>query len=1063
MATILSAFPKKRAARAGLRVLSCVFLLLSTAEAQMVTGSKIPGFNETMGVTGDAPKGFAITLVESSAPGNILWPGEKLTVKVRAEGVNFLAAASGTLDVIRYGTRGIPNDIWTPQMFRIAEEEPLLYGFDFLLAADAAHVDFELSPAIPETKGAYALVLDLGEHGRHFLASVVRTFKPEGKPPQYPQLCMDVESPAVLSRLGVAPNRVGIPYHPTTLPDFEERYQRHTRLLREYRDAGLPVTIEIGGGDFFGATQPLGRPRPHLDENGRMRDTKFDLAWLPEYDADFAKFTKRLIAEFGWPRGPVNGIMLWNEPWQGISISGWGADMPRYLEMFKVMAVATREACRENGLEVLIGGCDSTSNTLDLLFADGTTDWLEHLDFCSIHYQGMFPPSTLKMWMNREHPNGRVRIWDTESWVANTDDRVAAVVAGNLSTGHDRAVGVYGGNVAQRDPKTGLMTAWPVAAAVGAANHFIGERKFDRLLFRNGLPWVMVFNGRNGDIEDSTLVVVGDLGAVFGHDNMALRTARGIAELEAKKEIFEKLQTLPVDSPERFALLEKFNTPEPLSEASMELFLFPPDKVKLFDFYGNPVSAQEEMLDEFIVHSTTVPLDGRGFFLRGDGSEGAFAALCQLAEKSFVKGVMPLAIVAHDFQEPVENNPPVRLSIKNVSNGKWDGYLQLAVPGFVFQGNLHVSLRPGETREYERRAVHSEVSPLNCYQLTVRFISFAPDDSPFSDFLSNNPSPVLFAEDLHVNLIHRRTINVDGDLDDWRGCLPQILSAPGSGPSLTEAAWLPFEKFPDALAGGHAEGYVAHDDDYFYFAARIADTTPHPGMPRFETLDEDEFFYPEISTLSRIPDARTAQFMRNDPEEPQELQWPEGVRRYTYRKGPVLPSGGYPRCDNVQLAFNVLPLSEKAWADAPAGTMPRYAVWPTTDYEYALNPVAEQYGGGVEIWRLQHPGMPHKHHYPRQAKSGVEGAVKDGKLVIKHDGATRIVEAAIPWSEIPHVKQARDEGRTIKFAWRVNDDASGACLETARRRSVAKRSGNGAFTPDWVEHWDNEVEFAFEK
>jgi len=434
--------------------------------------------------------------------------------------------------------------------------------------------------------------------------------------------------------------------------------------------------------------------------------------------------------------------------------------------------------------------------------------------------------------------------------------------------------------------------------------------------------------------------------------------------------------------------------------------------------------------------------------LRGNGNPGAFAALCKAVETSTILGISPLAIVVRDFLAPIDENPVLRISLQNVLNTPFDDDVNIHMPGLLLEhDSLRVSLQPGETQELEVRVVGGEVSPLNVYPLLLE----TPDPS------------ILFAEDLRVNLIHKRTINVDGDLDDWRGCLPQILSAPGSGPSLTEAAWLPFEKFPDALAGGHAEGYVAHDDDYFYFAARIADTTPHDGMPRFETLDEDEFFYPEVSTLSRIADARIAQFMRNDPEELKELRWPEGVRRYTYRKGPVLPSGGYPRCDNVQLAFNVLPLSEKPWAESPPGTMPRYAVWPTTDYEYALNPVAERYGGGVEIWRLQHPNMPHKHHYPRQAKSGFEGAVKDGKLVIKHEGGTRIVEAAIPWSEIPHVKQARDEGRTIKFAWRVNDDGSGACLETARRRSVAKRSGNGAFTPDWLEHWDNEVEFAFEK
>ena len=159
------------------------FSIFTTAEAQMVTGSRIPGFNETMGIIGNAPEGFTIALAGSSAPGNILWPGERLTVTVRVTG-DTTKATNGKLDVIRYGTRGIPNDIWTPQMFRIAEE--LSYLYHVTPKVENNQTTFELSPAIPETKGAYALILDLGEHGRHFLTSVVRTFKPERKPPQYP-------------------------------------------------------------------------------------------------------------------------------------------------------------------------------------------------------------------------------------------------------------------------------------------------------------------------------------------------------------------------------------------------------------------------------------------------------------------------------------------------------------------------------------------------------------------------------------------------------------------------------------------------------------------------------------------------------------------------------------------------------------------------------------------------------------------------------------------------------------------------------------------------------------
>ena len=191
------------------------------------------------------------------------------------------------------------------------------------------------------------------------------------------------------------------------------------------------------------------------------------------------------------------------------------------------------------------------------------------------------------------------------------------------------------------------------------------------------------------------------------------------------------------------------------------------------------------------------------------------------------------------------------------------------------------------------------------------------------------------------------------------------------------------------------------------------------------------------------------------------LEWPAGVRRFSYRKRFDAPSGNSPRHDNVQIAFNVVPPGQKPWYPCPPGTMPGFVTYADTDYEYAFNPVADQYGGGVEIWRLAVPGMPHKHFFPRQPKSPFDGPVKGGKLKIDRDGNTRIMEAALPWSELPDVRKRLDAGQTIKFSFRVNDNAGAGCIELSRDRSVAKR--NGSFHADWVEHWANEIEFGFEQ
>ena len=164
--------------------------------------------------------------------------------------------------------------------------------------------------------------------------------------------------------------------------------------------------------------------------------------------------------------------------------------------------------------------------------------------------------------------------------------------------------------------------------------------------------------------------------------------------------------------------------------------------------------------------------------------------------------------------------------------------------------------------------------------------------------------------------------------------------------------------------------------------------------------------------------------------------------------------------DNVLIAFNAIPLGQDGWESHLSGRMPKFVWYKTTDYEFALNKVAQEYGGGTEIWRQWVPDMTYKHFYPRQPKSPDEGPAR-GKLEIRYDSGTRIVECALPWSEIPHVKKLRDSGKCVKFSFRVNHENRGPDMELPRGRSAAEGL-SPSFHPNWVPHWPNELEFGFE-
>jgi len=770
----------------------------------------------------------------------VLWPGDKPAFTFQIENnLDKPIEMQASVDVIRYGTKGKPGDIWKPDMFKIADcgSVPIQVALE-----PKGWQNLTIAPAIPETLGAYLLIGDLGTHGRQLVAGCVRTFAAQGDRVQCPQLGMDVSDPNVLRRLGCKSIRHGIGYKPTTDKDFDKWLERFDADMKRYWDANVSVIVEFGAG----GPQPLGRPRPHLSDDGVLLGTKSDMAWLPENDPDFQKLAKLLAVRYGWPKGPVTAMKLWNEPWEGLSISGWGADMPRFRELSVALAHAVEEARKEAGVDVLLGGCDSSSNTFDKFFGDGSDTYLKWLDFVSIHYQGMQPPATVKQWVDRK-PR-RVLVWDTESWVANSDDRVAAVVATNMSTGHDRAVGIYGGNICTEWHSTGrqikgddgkpkrieVVNAWSVAAAVGAVQHFVGERRFKEMLFRNGLPWVMVFHGLKGDPEDGTVVVVGDIGDEFGHDFLLFRTARGFKELAHKEELKKQVAALPADAPaeEREKLAKALRAPETLGGATMTLadssgFLRGP-RFYLHDFYGNRVPSKGGKI--------TIPLDHRGFFLRTNGAKGSFARLVEAVKAARIEGIEPLATECLDMLAPIEAKPALRLRLTNILNRPIQGkFSSLGLGRLHLSAPSSLSFLPHETKVVPVEIIGGAASPDNTYPLSLVFDA-GPDGK------------AVHEEEMHVNLIAKRTIAVDGKLDDWKGALPQTIRlADVGGATLTEQAWFPFKWFDKSLTKGFATGYLAYDADAFYFAAKIADTTPDPGTLRFETRNDDEFYYPEVT------------------------------------------------------------------------------------------------------------------------------------------------------------------------------------------------------------------------
>ena len=972
--------------RTSLRLVIMVLLLLrATVSAQMITGKDMEDFGKTFNLSA---KNWTVQQIGCSRGANVLWRGEEVSFTFYLKPGQ---AYKGPIraEVVRYGTKGKPGDWWKPIVFKISDVSACAVDVDLPPEGGS----FTVSPKIGKAFGGYAVILEMGEWGRAFGCTCMRVPPPESGRERLPTYAMDLGWPHEMSRqvfnvfkrLGVKGARVEGGYN--TIADA------HIDWAME-NDVTLMLTV--GCGNTPGEQQPLGRGRPWLKaDNTCIEGIKEDLAWLPSFDPEFKRYLKDVIAKHGWPKGPVNAVELWNEPWEGVSISGWGADIPRFRELYRIMAEAVLEARKEAGVKVLIGGACSSANTRDKLFCDGTDTFLPWLDFVSIHYQPLSADPVLEpKWMNRKGDYGRVRVWDTESWVANSDDRVAAVIASMRAMGQDRTAGIYAGNVfTSEKPRINgqeyaVAQVWSPGAAVAACQHFIGQREFREILFKNGLPWVFVFDGlrqRIGDeragpanSDDGTVVVTGDLSASYDKNRTLFRSVA--LTKDARMEI-------PADG----------------------------GRFILYDFYANAVPAESGKI--------VVPLNQLGYFLRTDGSRGSFEKLLKAISKAKITGLEAVEIVASDLTAPVNARPKLKLKLTDVLNRAVTGKLSVKVEGLIVQPeHQNLSLRGQESREVFVTVTGGQPVPDNNYKLTATFEE-------------SEGGTVNHVEVAHVNCIAKRTITLDGDLGDWEGVVPQT-GAQRVGTSETEKAYLPFKNWGHQSGGGAVMAWMAYDERFFYFAARVPSME---GLPRFETRNDDDYFYPE-KVISKG----------------KELAWPAGVRHYSYRKDFEVPSGNGKH--NVQIAFNVIPPEKKDHLQYPPGTMPRFCTYFDTDYEFALNQVGESYGGGTEIFCLQRPGMMRKHFFPRQPRAPEDGGPVKGaaKLVVKGD----ILECAIPWGAMPEVKQRLAAGQTIKFSFRVND--GGNAFELAAGRSVSK-DNCFAFHNDWSTHWANEVEFGFEK
>jgi hypothetical protein len=142
----------------------------SAARAQMVTGKAMDNFAGAFGLTGG---GAVVQETDFSIAGktsaNVLWPGEsaRITFHIKVPGGY---AGPIKFDLMQYGTRAIPGDMWKPHVFKIADISSISVDANLPDKGDF----ITIAPAIPQTFGGYAIMTEIPGKCRFFGAALCR-------------------------------------------------------------------------------------------------------------------------------------------------------------------------------------------------------------------------------------------------------------------------------------------------------------------------------------------------------------------------------------------------------------------------------------------------------------------------------------------------------------------------------------------------------------------------------------------------------------------------------------------------------------------------------------------------------------------------------------------------------------------------------------------------------------------------------------------------------------------------------------------------------------------------
>ena len=655
---------------------------------------------------------------------------------------------------------------------------------------------------VPQRYGTYCLILIKGEE-RILLGSVARVMKNRedatvdntpifGEGQIFGGFKNKADASKAYERMGVRGVRCEISWRGNK-PDGTYDWKDYDKLTADLKAGGIQAMFTLGGvgSQMYGIptqNQPIpAAVPPNWDGNPYwgQADWGCGVQNFGAYEAWVKAFAERYWED---GKGALWGFENYNEPWEGGGISGYARDCLSYREWQKLMARAAHSVSKD------IKACAASSimNTEDKFYStgpdeNGKYEFDEYIDVFTDHY--VTPNMAYGPMVAKAH--GKISI-ENETWLVISEYLLPQAVCQWLAAGqhsmspwHPQVLfeSVEGG-----PQKYFCPTTVPVATA--AFNHFVTGLRFEKLVFKDHLPWVFQFGEDNN--PSGICVMLGQLltrGGPTPQDNPKGRLWAQVDQVDGG--------TITIDNRD--------------------------DALEFFDIAGN----------EMLKGEKTVRLDLNILpaYIRSKRGPGLVA---ERIRRGRIDGKYPAEILPQDFTQLISDKAlTLNVGLANRLNRPIKGTLTVKAPeGFTADGNdRQVTLDAGEKKNVAFRFEAAKADASNQY--------------PFEFTFDTDAGKCAYKETLNCAVAVKGTRKIDGDLADWQDVPGITLVGKQEGIQPDELARKPWLRLikdlpKDALI---AELKMAWDEENVYIAARVNDATQQMDKVRMQGRDELAYFH----------------------------------------------------------------------------------------------------------------------------------------------------------------------------------------------------------------------------